>query len=293
MKLFTGKYQGMVVLGAMTNDEEQGVLFKALELTYETMAEFIAQRTAFEYDMLKAAVDARIGVVNMNEVKLMAPIPNPAQDIICLGVNYLAHAEESARFRKEVFEREKSYPVYFSKRVNEAIGDGDGIVYNTEAFEQMDYEVELAVIIGKDAKNVKREDAKDYIFGYTIVNDMSARDVQIRHKQWYFGKSMDGFTPMGPVITTADVFDGIPNLKIKSSVNGELRQDSETGLQQFDITHVIEELSRGFTLKAGTIIATGTPAGVGMGFDPPKFLQVGDVVECEIEGIGRLTNTII
>lgn len=293
MKLFTGKYQGRVVLGAMTNDEEQGVLFKYLELPYDTMTEFISERTELEYEMLKAAVDARVGTVDMSEVKLMAPIPHPAQDIICLGVNYLAHAEESARFRKEVFEREKAYPVYFSKRVNEAVGDGGGILYNTEAFAQLDYEVELAVVIGKDAKNVKKADAKDYIFGYTIVNDMSARDVQINHKQWYFGKSMDGFTPMGPVITTADSFDGIPNLRITSKINGELRQDSETILQQFDITHVIEELSRGFTLKAGTIIATGTPAGVGMGFQPPKFLQVGDVIECEIEGIGRLTNTII
>ncbi|MFR9068451.1 MAG: fumarylacetoacetate hydrolase family protein [Faecalibacterium prausnitzii] len=130
---------------------------------------------------------------------------------------------------------------------------------------------------------------KDYVFGYTILNDVSARDVQTAHKQWYFGKSLDGFTPIGPCIVTADEFDTYPpKLGIRSFVNGEKRQDSNTGLQIFDIDHVIHELSQGMTLKAGTIIATGTPAGVGMGMDPPQFLKPGDTVRCEIDGIGSL-----
>ena len=158
--------------------------------------------------------------------------------------------------------------------------------------DSLDYEAELAFIIGKDAKNVKEEDAFDYIFGYTIMNDVSARNLQTAHKQWYFGKSLDGFTPLGPVIVTKDEFDYPPKLDIKSYVNGELRQDSNTELLIFGIAHVVSELSKGMTLKAGTIISMGTPAGVGMGFVPPRFLKKGDVVTCEIEGIGKLTNTI-
>lgn len=159
--------------------------------------------------------------------------------------------------------------------------------------ERLDYEAELAVIIGRAAKNVKAKDAMDYIFGYTVLNDVSARVLQAAHKQWYFGKSLDGFTPIGPCIVTADEFEAYPpQLGIRSFVNGEKRQDSNTRLQIFDIDHVIHELSQGMTLKAGTIIATGTPAGVGMGMDPPQFLHPGDTVQCEIEGIGTLTNTV-
>ncbi len=291
MKFFTGIYKGEEVLGVQAADESKGVLLRELGLNYATMNEFIANKTEAEYKQVKEGAKSA-ATVPMSEVMILAPIPVPNQDLICLGVNYLDHAKESAEFKKEALVA-KSYPVYFSKRVNYASSATDGIPYNKEAFTQLDYEVELAVVIGKDAKNVKKEDVLDYIFGYTVVNDVSARDVQMRHGQWYFGKSMDGFTPMGPVIVTADSFEGVPNLKLTSKVNGELRQNSETKLQQFDIPYVIEELSRGMTLKAGTIIATGTPAGVGLGFKPPKFLNVGDVVECEIEGIGKLVNKVI
>ena len=174
-----------------------------------------------------------------------------------------------------------------------AVPDGGFIEAHTDLVQKLDYECELAVVLGKDAKDVPAGQTKDYVFGYTILNDVSARDVQTAHKQWYFGKSLDGFTPMGPCIVTADEFDTYPPaLPIRSRVNGELRQDSNTKLQIFDIDHVIHELSQGMTLKAGTIIATGTPAGVGMGMDPPQFLHPGDTVQCEIEGIGTLTNTV-
>jgi 2-keto-4-pentenoate hydratase/2-oxohepta-3-ene-1,7-dioic acid hydratase in catechol pathway len=156
--------------------------------------------------------------------------------------------------------------------------------------DSLDYETELGVVIGRQAKDVKASDALDYIFGYTIVNDVSARNLQTKHKQWYFGKSLDGFTPMGPCIVSKDEFDGIPELDIKTFVNGELRQSSNTANLITGIPEIIEILSAGMTLEPGTVIATGTPSGVAMGMDPPDFLQDGDEVVCEIEGIGRLVN---
>ncbi|MGI6095495.1 MAG: fumarylacetoacetate hydrolase family protein [Lachnospiraceae bacterium] len=221
-----------------------------------------------------------------------APIPHPRHDIICLGINYLEHAAESSRYKKEAFGGERPYAVYFSKRVNEAVADGDVIPSYKELTDSLDYEAELAVIIGKDAKNVSREEAFDYVFGYTIMNDVSARDVQTRHQQWYFGKSLDGFTPMGPVILTADEVASPPVLGIKSRVNTELRQNSSTDRMIFDIPHVIEELSAGMVLEAGSIISMGTPSGVGMGFVPPRFLKPGDVVECKVQEIGTLRNIV-
>ena len=204
----------------------------------------------------------------------------------------MAHAEESARYKKEAFGGERPFAVYFSKRVSEATGTGAEIPSHKELVQDLDYEAELAVIIGKDAKNVPVSEVKNYIFGYTVINDVSARTLQTRHKQWYFGKSLDGFLPMGPCIVTTEEFPYPPRLSIQSRVNGELRQDSSTELMIFGIDHVVSELSAGMTLKAGTIIATGTPAGVGMGFDPPRFLKPGDVVECSIEGIGTLVNRV-
>lgn len=231
--------------------------------------------------------------INVEETETLAPIPNPKQEIICLGINYMAHAEESARYKKEAFGGDRPFAVYFSKRANECVATEGNIPSYPELVDSLDYECELAVIIGKNAKNVSEENAFDYVFGYTILNDVSARNLQTRHKQWYFGKSLDGFCPMGPDIITEDEFDRPPVLTIQSYINGELRQNSNTGLLIFNIPHVISELSQGTTLKAGTIISMGTPAGVGMGFQPPKFLKKGDVIECRIEKIGSLKNYVI
>lgn len=230
--------------------------------------------------------------IDLDEVKIMAPIPRPRQDVICLGINYADHAAEAAGFSKDAFGGERPYPIFFSKRVNRAPGTGDTIPSYEGLVDSLDYECELGVIIGKDAKNVKAADAAEYVFGYTIINDVSARNIQTRHKQWYFGKSFDGFTPMGPCIVTRDEFEFPPKLPVKCRVNGELRQDSNTDKLITGIPEIIECLTEGMTLQAGTIIATGTPAGVGMGMTPPAFLKSGDVVECEIEGIGKLINTI-
>ncbi len=279
MKLVTCIYKGAERVGALT---KAGVEF----LPYADMNTLIESAVPSK---LKATGET----VSFADVTLLAPIPRPRQDVICLGMNYVDHAEESARYNGRAFSKEKPISVYFSKRVSEANMPDGYIPRHKDLVERLDYEAELAVIIGREARNVKPEAAGDYIFGYTILNDVSARDVQTGHMQWYFGKSLDGFTPMGPCITTADEIAFPPALKICSRVNGELRQNSNTSLLIHSIPAIISELAQGMTLLPGTIIATGTPAGVGMGFDPPKFLNSEDVIECEIEKIGVLRNTIL
>ncbi|MBQ2096332.1 MAG: fumarylacetoacetate hydrolase family protein, partial [Firmicutes bacterium] len=229
--------------------------------------------------------------LTLSDVTLCAPVPNPVGDVMCLGVNYYAHLVESNK-AGHVSMEQKGHTVYFSKRVNEAVPHGGTIPSHREICDRLDYEVELGVVIGRDARNVKREDALDYVFGYTIINDISARNIQEEHKQWYFGKSLDGSCPMGPCIVTAAEFGNPKGHAICSVINGELRQNSNTELMMKDVPGLIEELSSGITLKAGTVIATGTPAGVAMGMEHPKWLQPGDTVECRIEGIGSLVNTI-
>lgn len=293
MKLLTFIYKEKEQVGILSEDGKEIYSFEKLQQPFSTMEEAICGMKRTDVQILKSLCETVKGQgIPADQITKCAPIPRPRQDVICLGINYMAHAEESARYKKEAFERERDYPVYFSKRVNEAVADGGKILSHRDMVERLDYEVELAVIIGQDAKNVSKEDAWKYVFGYTILNDISAREIQTRHKQWYFGKSLDGFCPMGPWIVTADEFSNPPSLKIISKVNGELRQNSTTDLLIFDVPYVIEDLSRGMTLKAGTIISMGTPAGVGMGFNPPRFLNSGDVVECEIEKIGKLVNVV-
>ena len=206
-----------------------------------------------------------------------APIPHPVGNVICLGENYMQHAEESYRFQKVDYHGEQPYAVYFDKKVLRALGDGEAIDGHLDFVSKLDYEVELAVVLGRDALHVREEDVGDYIFGYSVANDVSARDVQYRHKQNFLGKSLDTFFAMGPVIVTADEFPCPPALSIRSFVNGELRQNSVTDQVFFNIRHIVSELSQGMTLPAGTILITGTPAGVGMGMDPPCFLKRGRI----------------
>ena len=231
-------------------------------------------------------------VVAVDEVQLLAPIVRPRQDVVCLGINYDAHAQEAGRFSDEAFGGERPYTIYFSKRVSRATATGEAVPAYEGLVDSLDYEAELGVILGRDAKGVTRENARDYVFGYTVINDISARNLQTRHKQWYLGKSLDGFTPMGPCIVTADEIGDEQSLDISSRVNGELRQSSNTRYMIQTVAGAISELSQGMTLEAGTIIATGTPAVVGMGMTPPCFLKHGDRVVCEIEKIGRLENVI-
>lgn len=281
MKLVTYLHDGRESVGLLEADSVRPLPFADMNALIE------APRA-----QLEAAVQAAGAALPLSTVTLLAPIPRPRQDVICLGINYRAHADESTRYDAAAFGGERPVPIYFSKRVSEAVPPQGYIESHLGLVERLDYEAELAVIIGRTARNVAAADVADYIFGYTVLNDVSARLLQTTHKQWYFGKGLDGFTPMGPCITTADEISFPPALAISSRVNGEPRQDSTTDLLITGIADIIAELSSGMTLLPGTIIATGTPAGVGMGFDPPKFLKPGDVVECSIENIGTLRNTV-
>lgn len=292
MKVLTYSHGGETAVGVLKKDGSQVVPVNYLGFEdVKDMNAFLEAQDEEKLAKMERNKELMEGIP-VEEVQLLSPIPHPKQDVVCLGINYYAHAEEAARFHDEAFGGERPVPIYFAKRVNRALADGEPIDGHLDIVDSLDYEVELAVIIGKDAKNVQPDEVFDYVFGYTILNDMSARNLQTAHKQWYFGKSLDDFTPIGPWIVTKDEFTNPPALPIRSYINGELRQDSNTELMINGIEKVICQLSQGMTLQAGTIIAMGTPAGVGMGFQPPKFLKAGDIVKCEIEGIGTMTNEI-
>jgi 2-keto-4-pentenoate hydratase/2-oxohepta-3-ene-1,7-dioic acid hydratase in catechol pathway len=218
---------------------------------------------------------------------LLAPIPKPAKNVFCVGKNYADHAIEMGS-KEDIPE----HVMVFTKAPTSVIGHRETILEHKELTEQLDYEGELAVVIGKRGKGISREAALDYVFGYTIINDVTARDIQSRHKQFFIGKSLDTTCPMGPWIVHKSAIENPNNLNIKTFVNGEIRQDSNTENFIFPIEEVIAVLSQGMTLEPGDIIATGTPAGVGKGFKPPRFLKAGDTIEITIEAIGTLSNTV-
>jgi 2-keto-4-pentenoate hydratase/2-oxohepta-3-ene-1,7-dioic acid hydratase in catechol pathway len=231
--------------------------------------------------------------IDKNSISILAPIEYPKRNIFCIGKNYVEHVKELTGKPLKEIDGIPDDPIYFAKVAYPAIGDNAEIKLHSGVTDEVDYEVELGVIISKVCKNVNYENAKDYIFGYTIINDITARDLQGKHFQWLRGKSLDTFCPMGPVIVTADEISDHSNLKISLSVNGEMRQDSNTSEMIFNVEYLISELSKGITLMPGDIIATGTPNGVGMGFTPPKYLKEGDEVICEIEKIGELKNVLV
>jgi 2-keto-4-pentenoate hydratase/2-oxohepta-3-ene-1,7-dioic acid hydratase in catechol pathway len=234
--------------------------------------------------------------IALSSVRLKAPIPLPLRNIMCVGKNYHEHAKE---FSASGFDSSSTgaadaiptAPIIFTKVPQSVIGPDEPIRYPTGVSEQLDYEAELAVIVGKGGRGIAKSDALGHVWGYTIINDVTARDLQARHKQWFLGKSMDTFAPMGPWCVTADEVD-LATAGIRCWVNGELRQDARIADLIFDIPTLIATISAGITLMPGDIIATGTPAGVGIGFKPPKFLNKGDVVAMEVEGIGRLSNPV-
>jgi 2-keto-4-pentenoate hydratase/2-oxohepta-3-ene-1,7-dioic acid hydratase in catechol pathway len=235
-------------------------------------------------------------VLALEQIKLLAPIPRPARNIFCVGKNYLNHARE---FSRSGFDAGQSAPadaipdcpIVFTKPPETVIAHGEPVWSAAEITSSLDYEVELAVIIGRGGRGIRKSEAMRHVWGYTIINDVTARDWQRKHKQWFLGKSFDTFCPMGPIAVTADELDA-GNLEVKCWVNGELRQNANTRDLIFDVPTIIETISAGITLYPGDIIATGTPEGVGIGFTPPKFLKSGDVVAMEITGLGRLQNTV-
>lgn len=231
----------------------------------------------------------------VGEVKLFSPIPVPRRDVMAVGRNYHEHARE---FHDSGFDATAGatavpdHPIIFTKATTSVSGPGDPILTELDPTGSVDYEGELAVIIGKEGRGISRDDAFDHVYGYTVCNDVTARNLQHQHKQWFIGKSPDGYCPLGPAIVTADEADHPDNFRLTTHVNGEKRQDSSCSALIFDIPALIECISAGITLKPGDIIATGTPVGVGIGFDPPIFLKPGDVVTVTIEPLGTLENPV-
>jgi 2-keto-4-pentenoate hydratase/2-oxohepta-3-ene-1,7-dioic acid hydratase in catechol pathway len=228
----------------------------------------------------------------ISAVELEAPLPMPRRNLFCVGRNYRAHAAELAGsvFRADAAKLDE-WPIVFTKVPECVIAPGAAIRLPRGISEKIDYEAELAVVIGTGGRDIRASRAMAHVWGYTIVNDVTARDVQMRHSQWDLGKSFDTFCPMGPWLVSADEVDGT-DLELTCRVNGEVRQHARTSELIFDIPTLVETCSRGITLHPGDVIATGTPAGVGMGMDPPRWLRAGDVVRIEIEGLGVLENPV-
>ena len=279
---------GSIHIGALRADDHEIVVLDSVAPSMLALIDGGAEALA----QAKSALAAAAKVVARADVRLLSPIPRPKQNVMCLGMNYVAHAIESLRARGSEIKLPE-FPVFFTKALNTVCGDGDSVPLDPNVTSQLDYEVELAYVFGRTAKNVKKADALDYVFGYTILNDISARDLQNRHQQFFKGKSLDNSGPIGPCIVTADEIPDPATLAIKLRLNGELRQSSHTGDLIFDIPSSIEYLTLGTTIEAGQIVCTGTPAGVGMGLTPPAYMKAGDVVEAEIEKIGVLTNHIV
>lgn len=231
--------------------------------------------------------------VRLADVTLLAPIPRPSRNIFCVGKNYLDHVTEFGRsgYDTTVSSDTPSHPIIFTKLASCVVGPHDDVESHPGATTELDYEAEVAVIIGRSGRNIAAGQADQHVWGYTLVNDVTARDLQRQHKQWFLGKSLDSFCPMGPWMATADELD-LSDVRLEARVNGELRQSASTADMIFDVPKLIETISAGRTLEAGDVIATGTPAGVGIGFDPPRFLAVGDLVEISATGLGLLANRI-
>jgi 2-keto-4-pentenoate hydratase/2-oxohepta-3-ene-1,7-dioic acid hydratase in catechol pathway len=283
LKVATYKHDGKRVVGLI--DEAAGTV-SALDLSDEE-----AQRGVLA--LIGRQMPDAHAPVPLADVRLEAPVPRPARNIFCVGKNYFEHAHE---FSKSGFDSSAAKgavptePIIFSKVPDCVIAHEEQVLIDPDVSEAIDYEAELAVIIGTGGRGITKDAAMDHIWGYTIVNDVTSRDLQGRYSQWIVGKSQDTFCPMGPWAVTRDEID-VADTAIRCKVNGELRQDSNTGLLIFDIPTIIATISQGVTLKPGDVIATGTPAGVGIGFNPPKYLVPGDVVEIEIDGLGTLRNT--
>ena len=291
MKLGTCRYQSATYVFILQGEQ---VLIPALDAHYHQPA-WRDMLTLIDSQLdLNAVVAAATEImrVPLANIELLAPIPRPRRNVMCLGLNYLEHAEETA---SQVGRSAKAptYPIVFTKSPTSVIGHEAAIPFDPETCSQLDWEAELGVIIGKAGKKIQVADAHAHIFGYTVINDISARDIQLNHKQYFLGKSIDGGCPMGPFIVTADEITDAQNLNVECRVNGVVKQASNTQHMIFNIASIIQWLSRAMPLEAGDVIATGTPSGVGFVRQPPEFLVPGDVVECEVEQVGILRNRIV
>jgi 2-keto-4-pentenoate hydratase/2-oxohepta-3-ene-1,7-dioic acid hydratase in catechol pathway len=300
VKLITAIFNGgEPAIGVVPEGEETAIHLRRAERAMDgketipsSMLEAIAQGDAFLARAREVAdwalrYSGANYVYRLGDIRLLAPIPRPAKNVFCIGKNYVDHALElgdAADVPKHL--------IVFSKTPTTVIGHEETILRHADVTDEVDYEGELALIIGKKGQAIRREEALDYVFGYTIINDVTARDLQERHQQYLLGKSLDTFCPMGPWIVPSKFVTNPNDLRIETRVNGEVRQQASTKQFIFPIESIIETISKGMTLEPGDIIATGTPAGVGKGMNPPRFLQAGDVVEVTIEGIGTLRNKV-
>ena len=292
MRLVTCLFEQQHYLGVVTGDEVFiPARTGAAPAEFRDMLSLIDGGQAALLRLATALAAAGASRVPLAQVELLAPIPRPRKNIVCLGWNYFDHAKESAAVSGRTIEIPE-HPVVFTKGVTSVNGPYSDIPAQPEVTQQLDWEVELGVIIGTGGRSITEAHALDHVFGYTVINDISARDVQFRHKQYFLGKSLDGACPMGPWIITPDEIANPQKLQLRSWVNGVLKQEANTRDMIFSVARTIAILSRGMTLEPGDIIATGTPAGVGFARSPPEFMKSGDIVECEVAGIGRMKNRI-
>ncbi len=295
-KLLSFEYMGLPQWGVLTADESGIYSTISLEEAFflpfpETLLEFIEQGNegilALATAVEKNEEEQLVTPIPLDAVRILPPIPQPARNIFCVGKNYSDHIKE---FDRTALADIPKKPVIFTKAASSVIGPEASIDLHEDITSMVDYEGELAVIIGKAGTRITAEEAMDHVYGYTILNDVSARDVQADHIQWFLGKSMDTFCPMGPYILMRDAAPS--QFTVTTKVNGEVRQDDSTEQFIFSLPEIIRTLSAGMTLQPGDIIATGTPAGVGVGFKPPRLLKSGDVVEITISDIGTLRNPV-
>ena len=295
MKFVTFRKDGVVRVGALSSDERSVVDLSAAGIAAATMLDLIVA-----YDARRSAIENAVATsagISIETVDILAPIPVPLRNIFCVGKNYHEHAVE---FGKSGFDSGSvggsevpDYPIIFTKPPSSVIGPGAAILSALDPYNSVDYEAELAVIIGRAGRVADGDDPMSFVFGYTIVNDVTSRELQKRHKQWMLGKGIDTFAPMGPAIVTADAVPDLAALTIQLWVNGERRQSASISDLIFDVPTLIRTIGRSITLQPGDIIATGTPVGVGIGFKPPRYLSSGDIVRIEVPGLGILENPVL
>ncbi|VBB09886.1 Hypothetical protein LUCI_5184 [Lucifera butyrica] len=304
MYLATYEYDNRQTIGLLAENQKHIIPLNAAEQYYlgqntlpAAMLDLIRQGDA-AFDTVRSIAGKFTArkqpslLLPVDSVRLKAPIPRPAKNIFCVGKNYAEHAMEFDK-TKDPAAAIPQYPVIFTKPPTTVTGPDDPVSSHSGVTGALDYEVELAVIIGKQGCSIAQENAMDHVFGFTILNDVTARDLQSRHLQWFLGKSLDTFAPMGPYLVHKSAVADPGCLDVCCKINGEIRQQANTRSFIFDIPTLISTISAGITLEPGDIISTGTPAGVGAGFIPPKFLQPGDLMECSISGLGTLRNKIV
>lgn len=295
MKFVWYEKNGIKQLGVLQKEESHILSLKDLlpERGFLDLLDFIKRYTPEDIAVIREAMEKeKPQGTPLTKVRVLSPIERTIHDIICVGVNYESHLKESTLGLKDPKLDGPKEPVYFSKRAVRILGTEEPIEGFLSLDDALDYEVELAVLMGKEGRDIPKDKVKDHIFGYTVFNDVSSRTLQKSHIQWYKGKSLDTHSILGPYVLFAEDTAYPPDFTVETQVNGELRQKSSTRLFIHDVDKLISDFSRGITLEAGDIIATGTPSGVGMGFDPPKFLKSGDLMECSISGIGTLRNKV-